>query len=334
MGESQINAPSNVTHSLEQAGDFGSSGNNNNIIINHCQCYKYRLRRYEYLGITGGAVGLLALATSIGLYSLSTPYSVVRQPLSDLGWGPNGSGVVYRGGFLFAACLLAPFIWLLTRYVRRAVASAGDNNNNGSSNSNRKARLLPIAIEVCLACGIIALAAVFGILWFYDQNASTFYVHDACAVSFVTFHTIMMGGYTLIMWVVGLSSRAQVAITACELVAALATAAFVIPLLQTYDIAELLSQLMTMASDERAAATRRISSIAWWFPLTEFCVLILILAWHVVTAVVALDNGEQQRQQDISSSSDTNRAAVADKESSASTRHENDLVEGASKRLA
>ncbi len=71
----------------------------------------------SYWAILGGIFGLLIIFISIFLHSLTEPISFFTHWVSHLGWGPNGSELVFRIGIIVTACLFIPYIICLTRIL-------------------------------------------------------------------------------------------------------------------------------------------------------------------------------------------------------------------------
>jgi hypothetical membrane protein len=64
----------------------------------------------SYWGIIGGIFGLLIFLIAV---ILAQPYSILTDPVSALGWSPNGSEPVFRIGMIILGILLAPYVFSL-----------------------------------------------------------------------------------------------------------------------------------------------------------------------------------------------------------------------------
>lgn len=248
------------------------------------------------MGISGSVIGLSALFASLVLYSSAKPFSVVSQPPSDLGWGPNGSGVTYRAGLLIAPFLLLMYGTYLTetllarvREYKRVFAPRGEK------------RMAKIVIAGACA-GMAVVLGAFAMMAVPDQNGDAFYLHDAGAVFFVAFQPIATIAFTTAMTMTWMGSPAQVVAAGAVAAFAISVASFMVPLLWQYNLYALVSMLVGMQRDERKPLLDGIAAVAWWFPLSEFGLVVATYAWCMCTSMASL-RWEQSAWRDAKSPS-------------------------------
>jgi len=211
------------------------------------------------LGVAGSLVGLCSLCLAIPLYGDS--FSLGRQPLSDLGWGPGASAAVYRGGIATAACLLVPLMLRLT------------------ADAWRRRPMLARASALA-GCGVLCGAAAA--VLFPDQNASTFYVHDLGAGAFIICQPLASIAFTAAS---PSASALQVASAAAVVCFSGLVLSFVFPLLQTYDLLALTCALANATRYDRERAVAGIVEVAWWFPISETGLMVATYLWYLATAM-------------------------------------------------
>lgn len=183
----------------------------------------------------------------IRFFEMRQPFSIMTQPLSDLGWGPNGSGLAFRIGMGTAATLLIPYMYFVTKSLELLVSKMTKDPDISTAWRLRFSR----ALRTSYYLSIIAVVCVYMTLIFYDQNGDAFFMHSGCAVIFVTTQTIAIFGYTFVMSLNGRGSVVQMLVACLEIVMALASAAFIIPLFQQYNIIELIKDLFHKTREER-----------------------------------------------------------------------------------
>ena len=133
----------------------------------------------NYWAFIGGIFGFLIFIISMLLYSLTVPVNIFTQPVSSLGWGPNGSEPVFRIGLIILGILLAPYIIHLTRLLW---ADSGEDLSKLRNSLN----ILGI---------ITALIAVIGLfnvsLWGNVYRDLLFFWHTINLNSFFLIHYIL-----------------------------------------------------------------------------------------------------------------------------------------------
>ena len=216
------------------------------------------------------------------LYSLSgAPFSVMRQPPSDLGHGPNWSGCVYRGGMLAATLMLIPYMAKVTRQVRLHAADAPNRTETDAMPRWWLCKVLAVSYWAAVATLVCAWTAVA----FYDQNGDTFYLHDGAAALFVVAQPIVSLGYTAVMVATFMGSFMQVVGAALVAFSAGLVGAMLVPLLRTYNLFALCAGLIGLSHEKRVLQVERLAVVAWWCPISELALLIFTYVWYLFTAM-------------------------------------------------
>lgn len=188
-----------------------------------------------------------------------------------MGWGPNYSWLVYRGGIATAAALL-------TLYVLAALVPSAKKENSKT---------------IGLSAGFATLASGIVLVCFPDQNSDAFYLHDVAAAVFVAAQPVTSLALTAALD----DERRHVAIRALHYLSAaivvtfsLAVAAFLIPLFARYNLYTLYLVLSGLSPGERKPLLDGIAGIAWWFPVSELGLIASTYVWYLVTAAIPARN--------------------------------------------
>jgi hypothetical membrane protein len=246
--------------------------------------------RYSLFGIIGGIFGMIYLLISIGLYCTDKRYDVVRQPLSDLGWGKHGSEYVFRIGSFITVMIHAPYIVFLSRMLIKK-ASKMCRMNATPPNSERtikKGTISRYATYVALYMSILSLVGICLVAFFNDHNGDYFYMHLAGAVLFMATETITILSYTYAMTLQRISTPTQITLAGILLLCSFALLGSIVPVVTTYDALGLFSTFKNSTHEDRELLTAKIFDVAAWFPLTEFVFVILVNSWFIMTAFKTL----------------------------------------------
>ena len=155
----------------------------------------------NYWAFIGGIFGFLVFLIASLLHSITEPVNLFTQPVSSLGWGPNGSEWVFRIGLIVLGILFAPYVLHLTRLLW---ADSGEERANLRNLLN--------------ALGIItALVSVIGLfnvsLWGNVRNQPQFIWHLIGAFVYFFFAMIFTVLFTLSMILSKKWNKAQVIFT-------------------------------------------------------------------------------------------------------------------------
>ena len=155
----------------------------------------------NYWAFIGGIFGFLVFLIASLLHSITEPVNIFTQPVSSLGWGPNGSEWVFRIGLIVLGILFAPYVLHLTRLLW---ADSGEERANLRNLLN--------------ALGIItALVSVIGLfnvsLWGNVRNQPQFIWHLIGAFVYFFFAMIFTVLFTLSMILSKKWNKAQVIFT-------------------------------------------------------------------------------------------------------------------------
>ena len=131
---------------------------------------KYFLIRHGWkFAVLGAIWGSFVLLVSVLLYSITEPYSIVNDYVSNLGVGPNGSALVFGIGSAIMGLLYVPFLLILTSHILKL--------------GNEKVRWIIYAAFICGSIAVIGLL----ILCFNSMAPATISIHATGAgIYFIT----------------------------------------------------------------------------------------------------------------------------------------------------
>jgi hypothetical protein len=237
----------------------------------------------SYWGIGGGIFGLLVFLIAVVLHTLKVPYSIVSDPVSALGWGPNGSEPVFRVGLIVLGCLLAPYVLFLTRtlWVKGGEPRATIRN---------ALNLLGIGTAAVSVVGLF-MVSIFGNLYTDDL----FYLHLVGAFVYFFLAIVFEALFTLSLHIANKRSKIQVIGTIASAVFGILCLLSMLPLATTYGIDGLLGFFMNKTPAERVANMTIFLTGAPWFPLTEWLFVLSTCAWFIITAVFTHKHARGQK---------------------------------------
>jgi hypothetical protein len=173
----------------------------------------------------------------------------------------------------------------VTRLIRQHIDLLPTCAETGAVAESRKRRLhaiVTISHSAAVATLICALTAIL----FYDQNGTTFYLHDGAAAVFVAAQPVVSAGYTAVMIMTSMGGFSQVVGSALVVVSAASVAAMLLPLLRAHhDLLVLCVGLLKLDHGMRELEVGRLANIAWWFPVSELALLTFTYLWYLLTAI-------------------------------------------------
>ncbi|OLS13690.1 MAG: hypothetical protein RBG13Loki_2690 [Promethearchaeota archaeon CR_4] len=230
----------------------------------------------SYWGIAGGIFGLLVFLIASLLYSLTEPYSIIDNAVSQLGWGPNGSEPVFRIGMIVLGCVLIPYGIFLTRFLWAKPASRGAKWRN-------------ILNVFSIAFAFISFVGLFMVFLFGNAvRDDLFYLHLIGAFIYFSFAILFTLFFTISMYLANTLSKIQEIFTIVTVSLGIACIISTIPLATEYGPGALFILFKDKTSAERVASLATLEGLIPAFPLTEWLFVIFTCVWFVVTATHTL----------------------------------------------
>jgi len=229
----------------------------------------YRRIPGSYWGIIGGIFGLAIFLIATNLYGMSAPYSIFSNPVSMLGWGPNGAEPVFRVGMIVLGCLLAPYIIFLMRFLW---AKTGEDKAKIRNAINILALLSSLAAVVGLF-----MVSIFGNLILDDL----FYLHLVGAFIYFLFALIFIFLYGISMHLGKKWNEIQVIGTLISITCGISVIVSIIPLISQYGIG-VLFLFMNTTSNQRIILLQQLLNAAPLFAFTEWLAVLSTCAWFVL----------------------------------------------------
>ncbi len=236
---------------------------------------------------------MVYLIISIGLYCTDKRYDVVRQPLSDLGWGKHGSEHAFRIGSFITALIQAPYIVFISKMLIRKANKMAKYVTGATGRSNgesiiKRGKTSRWVTYVALYTSTLSMIGICLVAFFNDHNSDYFYLHLGGAALFMATETITIVSYTYAMLLQHISTPTQLTLAGMILLCSFALLGSIIPVVTTYNAFGLFNAFRNATHSDRELLSERIFVIAAWFPLTEFIYVILVNSWFIMTAMKTL----------------------------------------------
>jgi len=243
-------------------------------IIETIKTYYEKLPR-SYWAIISGIFGLSFIFVAALLHSLTEPISFFTHWVSHLGWGPNGSELVFRIGIIVLGCLLVPYIISLTRYLWK-------------ERDEDKTKSMKIFLISAFICSVFALIGLLFVSIYGNIAQEGFFLHLIGAVTFFAMTTVMIVLYTISMMLCGKKSKFQ---QSCALIVVIFFISMVIsatPVISNYSVFELLNSFIIKTPDERVTFLASIVPLSTWLTFFEWMVTFSFCAWFIITGLYTL----------------------------------------------
>ncbi len=235
----------------------------------------YRKIPGSYWGILGGFFGLAVFLIAVGLHSLTEPYSMLEDPVSALGWGPNGSEPVFRIGLLVLGALLAPYILFLTRFLW---AKSGE--------SQVKVRNLLNLFGISTA--IIAVIGLYLVSIFGNIKQEDFFWHLIGAFMYFIFALVFVSLFTISMVLGGKINKIQIIISIVAVGCAISLIIAIVPVVTESSGIGLVFDFQNTTYKERLTLLAEFQNVTKFFAITEWLDVMSICGWFAVTAFSTL----------------------------------------------
>ncbi len=236
----------------------------------------------SYWAIIGGMFGFATFLIAANLYGMTTPYSFFTNPVSMLGWGPNGAEPVFRIGIIVLGCLLAPYIVFLTRFLW---VKSGETQARKRNIIN----LLAIFSSLIAVIGLF-IVSIFGNLYLNDL----FYFHLIGATLFFLFAMIFILLYGISMHLSKKWKKIQVIGTLISIACSISVIASIIPMLSQYGL-DFLFMFMNTTAPERVILMQQFLEIAPLFAFTEWLAVLSTCGWFVMMGFCTLKLEREQK---------------------------------------
>jgi len=217
-------------------------------------------------GVAGGLYGTLILLSSTLLYR---GFSLIKQPLSDLGWGDHPCSIlIFRIGVPTLAIPLIPYILFLDRTL---------------SETKRCDRLRKLAFACSLAC----LGGLWTVTVFNDPRTDYFYFHTFGGAILFVFGCVLVGLYSLALVLSRtLVHKFQMCWSGLCVLLGICLLANTFPVILEHDVFGLLASLRNASTvTQRQYIEERITEKAKWFPLVEWMFCYALCLWFYITGV-------------------------------------------------
>jgi hypothetical protein len=235
---------------------------------------------FSAIGALGGLCSIVAVLGSMVAYSTDRWFDPLRQPVSDLGWGPNGSGAVFRSGMTLSGLAMLVYAVGASRIILKQYADRVSRSNTAGDRSAPSTGM----VEALLSLGVGAFfAGALGIgvvVAFPNQHGRWLVPHLVGAAA----HIACTVAYT-------------VAFTAAMLAAEVATLALVLAALAMITTGCLVATaaLSALLSFKLPVLAADIAATAPWFPMSELAYA-LSTGLYALAAAAATAGPERKRR--------------------------------------
>ena len=204
------------------------------------------------------------------LHSLTVPVNIFTQPVSSLGWGPNGSEPVFKIGLIVLGVLLAPYILYLTRLLW---AKSGEDHS----------RLRNLLNGLGLITALIAVIGLFNVsLWGNVYTQPEFLWHLIGAFVYFFFAMIFTFLFTLSMILSKNWNKAQVIFTIIMIIEFIPFLIFSIELLSD---TEIINAILNPNLEARVAVFIPAMANKIWWNFFEWLNVLSTLVWMILTGI-------------------------------------------------
>ena len=230
----------------------------------------YEILPGNYWAFIGAIFGFLVFLVSTLLHSLTAPVNIFTQPVSSLGWGPNGSELVFKIGLIILGILLAPYILYLTRLLW---------TKSGEDHSKLRNLLNTLGIITAL----IAVIGLFNVsLWGNVYTQPEFLWHLIGAFVYFFFTMIFTIIFTISMILSKNWSKTQVIFTIIMIIEFIPFLIFSVELLID---PELINAILNPNLDERVAVFIPLMAQKIWWNFFEWLNVLSTLVWIILTGI-------------------------------------------------
>ena len=227
----------------------------------------------NYWAFIGGIFGILVFIISMILHSITEPVNIFTQPVSSLGWGPNGSELVFRIGLIVLGILLSPYVLYLTRLLW---AKSGEERS--------KLRNLLNVLGIITA--LIAVIGLFNVsLWGNVERDLFFWWHLVGAFVYFFFSMIFTTLYTLSMVLSKKWSKIQVGFTLIMIIEFIPFLYFSMVMLNN---TEVINAVLYLPIPERLAIFNPYMEQNIWWNFFEWLNVFSTLIWMILTGIYTL----------------------------------------------
>jgi hypothetical protein len=242
-------------------------------------------------GIVGAVIGAVSLVASIVLYGTggTGPFALGRQALSDLAWGPAGSGIVLRIGTTAAAFLITPYLFS----VSAALVSHRWKEREGDFDRRCIRKGTSIMGAVCV------FASLFGAIVFIvapDPRGGGFFAHTFGA----GLHAFS-AAWAAVAYTIGMAETPACGTSAPQVVSCITTSIAVIGMstgllhaIGTVGVTVLVTTAID--GDTSGEIGTIVLSGAWWFPAAEVLYAVSAYVWIISTSLLTLEADRTQRR--------------------------------------
>jgi len=230
----------------------------------------YHIIPGSFWAFIGGIFGLLVFLIAVILHSLTVPVDIFTQPVSSLGWGPNGSEPVFKIGLIVLGILLAPYIIYLTRLLW---AKSGEDLS----------RLRNLLNGLGIITALIAVIGLFNVsLWGNVYTQPEFLWHLIGAFVYFFFAMIFTFIFTLSMILSKNWNKAQVIFTIIMIIEFIPFLIFSIELLTD---TELMNAILNPDLEARVAVFIQAMANKIWWNFFEWLNVLSTLVWMILTGI-------------------------------------------------
>ncbi len=229
----------------------------------------------SYWAIISGIFGFLFILVASILHSITEPVSFFVHWVSHLGWGPNGSEPVFRGGIIVLGCLLVPYVIFLTRYL-------------WTERKEDKTGFAKFLVPSAFISAGIALIGLFLVSIFGNIAQVGFSLHLLGAVTFFTMTTVLIFLYTASLILCGKKNKIQLLCTVLVVVTFVSSLISATPLVINYTVIELLNNFTVMSSGERVSFLTSIVPLTAWLTFFEWMIVFSFCSWFIITGMYTL----------------------------------------------
>lgn len=224
----------------------------------------------SWWGVAGGLYGALVLVLSTVLYG---GFSIIKQPVSDLGWGGRLSSIViFRIGLPSFVIPLVPFVLFMDKLL---------SSETKDHDQLRKA---------AFGCALTALGGLLTVMFFNDPRTDYFYLHTFAGIVMFVFACALVGLYSISFALGGIPvHRIQICWSGLCILLGVCLLVGTFPIILEHNIMGLLMSLRNASSIiQRQHMEERITAKAKWFPLVEWMLCYTLCLWFSVTGACTL----------------------------------------------
>jgi hypothetical protein len=153
-----------------------------------------------------------------------------------------------------------------------------------------------VLLRAAFVASALSLVSTYGLAIFYDQRADTFYVHDVSGTVLLAAQPFVVLVYTAVMTHADISCSMQCIVAAVVLAFWALIGLFLVALFRQYNIVDLFIAMRNASTAEDRMLIIRVDEIAWWFPVSQFGIVVAIYAWYLVTATETLRRFRQRQR--------------------------------------